>query len=36
LMFELIVFREEPFLRGIVTFSFSLESTHQNKNKDHN
>jgi hypothetical protein len=23
LMFELIVFREEPFLRGIETFSFS-------------
>jgi len=35
LMLELIVLREEPFLRGMDVPPLQLESTHQNKNKDH-
>src|SRR6187200_3434952 len=36
LMLELIVLREEPFLRGMDVLPLQLESTHQHKNQNHN
>jgi hypothetical protein len=36
LMFELMVLRDEPFLRGMDVLLLELESSHQHKNENHN